>query len=376
MTREPGDLPVTLWSVLWGLVSRTGGAAKKVMTMLNRIFDSATPQLKRNVVLMISFLIVFNIMAWGVAFVAFAGHPLLIGTSLLAYSFGLRHAVDADHIAAVDNITRKLMQEGQRPVSVGLYFSLGHSTTVVALTVVVAFTTKALEGSFSQYREMGGIISTLISASFLFAIAAMNFAALRTTWSNFKRVKAGGRLEEDEMSLMTAGGGMMARGFRRLFGLMDRGWKIYLLGLLFGLGFDTATEVSLLGISAATASDGLSHWAILIFPLLFCAGMALVDTIDGILMLGAYGWAFQKPMRKIFYNLTITSLSVSVAVLVGGIETLGLLQEKLGLGGVFWDGVAGLNENFGLLGYGIIGLFIFGWLASMAIYKLRRYDEV
>ena len=243
-------------------------------------------------------------------------------------------------------------------------------------SVVVAFTAKALEGSFSQYREMGGIISTLISASFLFAIAAMNFAALRTTWSNFKRVKAGGRLEEGEMSLMTAGGGMMARGFRRLFGLMDRGWKIYLLGLLFGLGFDTATEVSLLGISAATASDGLSHWAILIFPLLFCAGMALVDTIDGILMLGAYGWAFQKPMRKIFYNLTITSLSVSVAVLVGGIETLGLLQEKLGLGGMFWDGVAGLNENFGLLGYGIIGLFIFGWLASMAIYKLRRYDEV
>lgn len=344
--------------------------------MLNRIFAHASPKLKRNIVLMVGFLIAFNLAAWALAFVVFAQYPLLLGTALLAYSFGLRHAVDADHIAAVDNITRKLMQEGQRPVSVGLYFSLGHSTTVVALSLVVAFTAKALEGSFVDYREIGGIASTLISASFLFLIAAMNFAALRTTWANFKSVRAGGSLDEADLNLMTAGGGVMARAFRRLFGLMDRGWKIYLLGLLFGLGFDTATEVSLLGIAAATAADGLSHWAILIFPLLFCAGMALVDTIDGILMLGAYGWAFQKPMRKIFYNLTITSLSVAVAVLVGGIETLGLLQEKLGYGGLFWDGVARLNENFGLLGYGIIGLFIFGWLASMAIYKLRRYDEI
>jgi nickel/cobalt transporter (NiCoT) family protein len=344
--------------------------------MLKRLFADASPQLKRNVLLMVGFLIVFNLAAWATAFVVFAEHPLLLGTALLAYSFGLRHAVDADHIAAVDNITRRLMQDGKRPVSVGLYFSLGHSTMVVGLSLVVAFTAQALQGSFNEYREVGGVISTMISAFFLFTIAAANFMILRSTWRSFKRVKAGQVLEQTDLDLMTAGGGVMARGFRRLFGLMDRGWKIYLLGLLFGLGFDTATEVSLLGISAAAASDGLSHWAIMIFPLLFCAGMALVDTIDGILMLGAYGWAFQKPMRKIFYNMTITSLSVAVAVLVGGIETLGLLQDKLALRGSFWDGVAQVNENFGLLGYGIIGLFIFGWLASIAIYKFRRYDEI
>jgi high-affinity nickel-transport protein len=158
--------------------------------------------------------------------------------------------------------------------------------------------------------------------------------------------------------------------------LIEHNWQVYLLGLLFGLGFDTATEVGLLGISAAGATEGLSHWAIMVFPLLFCAGMALIDTADGILMLGAYGWAFQKPMRKLYYNLTITGLSVAVAVIIGGIETLGLVQDKLALTGRFWDNVAVLNDNFGLLGYGIIALFIAGWLASLLIYKLRRYDDL
>ncbi|MGV8952356.1 MAG: HoxN/HupN/NixA family nickel/cobalt transporter [Cypionkella sp.] len=344
--------------------------------MLKQLFASASPQLKRNVVLMLGFLIVFNLAAWALTFVVFAQHPLLLGTALLAYSFGLRHAVDADHIAAVDNITRKLMQEGKRPVSVGLYFSLGHSTTVVVLSLIVAITAHSLQGWFADYRDIGSVIATLVSASFLFLIAAANFVVLRSTWHAFVRVKAGGVLQDGDDGILTAGGGVMARTFRKLFGMMDRGWKIYLLGLLFGLGFDTASEIALLGIAAATAADGLSHWAIMIFPLLFCAGMALVDTIDGILMLGAYGWAYQKPMRKIFYNLTITSISVIVAVLVGGVQTLGLMKAKLGLAGGFWDGVARVNENFGLLGYGIIGFFIVAWLASMAIYKYRRYDEI
>ncbi|MGV8986550.1 MAG: HoxN/HupN/NixA family nickel/cobalt transporter [Cypionkella sp.] len=345
--------------------------------MLNRIFATASPHLKHKIILVMGFLIVFNILAWTWAFIAFRDYPLLLGTSLLAYSFGLRHAVDADHIAAVDNITRKLMQEGKRPVTVGLYFSLGHSTIVVLMSLVVAITAHMLQGSgFEAYRAMGGVASTMISAFFLFTLAGANFYILINTWRSFQKVKAGGALKEDDLDILMSGGGLMARIFRRLFRLINKDWQIYLLGLLFGLGFDTATEVSLLGMSAAGVADGMSPWAIMVFPTLFCAGMALIDTADGILMLGAYGWAFQKPMRKLYYNLTITGLSVAVAVLIGGIETLGLLQNKLGLVGTFWDGVGELNDNFGLLGYGIIGLFIFGWAASLAFYKLRRYDEI
>ncbi len=344
--------------------------------MLNRIFESASPQFKRKVALVVGFLIAFNIVAWVWAFVAFRNYPLLLGTSLLAYSFGLRHSVDADHIAAIDNITRKMMQEGKRPVAVGLFFSLGHSSIVILLSMVVATTAHMLQGSFEQYKAIGGIVSTLASAFFLFAIAGANLFILINTWRSFHRVKNGGVLAEDDLDMLLSGGGLMARIFRRMFRLIERDWHIYLLGLLFGLGFDTATEVGLLGISATTASGGLSPWAIMVFPALFCAGMALVDTSDGILMLGAYGWAFQKPVRKLYYNLTITALSVGVAVLVGGIETLGLLQDKLSLTGPFWDVVGEINDNFGLLGYGIIGLFIMGWLASVVIYKLRRYDEI
>jgi high-affinity nickel-transport protein len=344
------------------------------MMMLKRIFESASPQLKRKIALMVGFLIAFNVFAWVWAFAACRDHPLLLSTALLAYSFGLRHAVDADHIAAIDNITRKMMQQGKRPVAVGLFFSLGHSTIVVLLSLVVAITAHALHGSFENYKAIGGIISTLASAFFLFTIAGANMFILMNTWRGFQHVKNGGELAEDDLDMLLSGGGLMARIFRRMFRLIDRNWHIYLLGILFGLGFDTATEVGLLGISATTASNGLSPWAILVFPTLFCAGMALADTSDGILMLGAYGWAFQKPVRKLYYNLTITALSVGVAMVVGGIETLGLMQDKLGLGGPFWDIVGKINDNFGLLGYGIIGLFIMGWLASVVIGRFLRYD--
>ena len=345
--------------------------------MLNRIFVSAPRQLKRNIALMMGFLIAFNVAAWLWAFVAFNGHPLLLGTALLAYSFGLRHAVDADHIAAVDNITRKLMQEGKRPVSVGLFFSLGHSTIVVLMSLVVALTAHMLQGQgFEEYRSMGGVISTMISAFFLFTLAGANLFILINTWRSFQKVKAGGVLPADDLDLLLSSGGSMARIFRRLFRLIDKDWHIYLLGLLFGLGFDTATEVSLLAMSATGVAGGMSPWSIMVFPTLFCAGMALIDTTDGILMLGAYGWAFQKPIRKLYYNLTITGLSVLVAVLIGGIETLGLLQSKFGFVGTFWESVGTLNDSFGLLGYGIIGLFILGWGLSLMLYKLRRYDDV
>jgi len=344
--------------------------------MLNRLFLSMSANLRRKIAAVALLLIIFNLGAWIWAFVAFAGHPLLLGTAMLAYSFGLRHAVDPDHIAAIDNITRKLMQEGKRPVTVGLYFSLGHSTIVVLLSAVVAITAHALQGGLAEYKVVGGVISTSVSALFLFTIAFVNLMILVNTWRSFRRLKAGEELDHDDLDLLMSGGGLMARIFRRLFRLVRRGRHIYLLGLLFGLGFDTATEVGLLGLSAAGATNGLSPWSIMVFPALFSAGMALIDTADGILMLGAYGWAFLKPARKLYYNLTITSLSVAIAVVIGGIETLGLLHDKLELNGRFWDAVGGLTDNFDLLGYGIIGILVFGWAVSFAIYRLRRFDEI
>jgi high-affinity nickel-transport protein len=344
--------------------------------MLNRIFEGASGGLRGRLTAIGVFLVAFNLAAWGWAFVAFHDYPVLLGTALLAYSFGLRHAVDADHIAAIDNVTRKLMQEGKRPVAVGLFFSLGHSTIVIALSLVLAVTTSALQDRFEGFKAFGGLIGTSVSAFFLFAIAGANILILLSTWRAFQSVKAGGRLVEEDLDAMLSGGGLLCRLFRRLFQLIERSWHMYPLGLLFGLGFETATEVGLLGISASGASSGLSPWSILVFPALFSAGMALIDTADGILMLGAYGWAFVKPIRKLYYNLTITFVSVLAALLVGGVETLGLLADQLKLEGPFWELVGQVNENFGLLGYGIIGFFALGWLASLVIYRVKRYDEI
>ena len=332
--------------------------------------------LKRRIAGMGAGLIAFNVAAWAWALVAFRTHPLLLGTALLAYGFGLRHAVDADHIAAIDNVTRKLMQSDQRPTGVGLFFSLGHSTIVVLLSLGVAVTASALRGHFGDMKAVGGVISTAVSAFFLFAIAAINMIILKGTWRSFHHIRNGRAPAGSDLDMLMAGGGVLARIFRGLFRLVGKSWHMYFIGLLFGLGFDTATEVGVLGISAASAGNGLSPWSIMVFPALFSAGMALVDTADGVLMLGAYNWAFIKPVRKLYYNLTITSLSVMVAVVVGGIETLGLIGSEFKLGGGFWRTIGTVNGNFGLLGYGIIGLFVLGWAVSLAIYKLKRYDDI
>jgi high-affinity nickel-transport protein len=264
-----------------------------------------------------AFLVIANLAAWGWAIIAFHGYPLLLGTALLAYTFGLRHAVDADHIAAIDNVTRKLMQQGQRPVGVGFYFSLGHSTIVVGLSVAIAFTSVSLKNHFDGLENVGGLIGTSVSAFFLLAIAAANLLVLVSVYRTFRVVKNGGRYVEEDLDLLLSKRGFFGRIFRRLFRLIGKSWHMYLLGFLFGLGFDTATEVGLLGISATEASKGLPLWSILVFPALFTTGMALVDSTDSILMLGAYGWAFVKPIRKLYYNMTITFVSVLIAVLVG-----------------------------------------------------------
>ena len=321
-------------------------------------------------------LLAFNVAAWVWAFIAFHHYPLLMGTCLLAYSFGLRHAVDADHIAAIDNVTRKMMQAGKRPVSVGLMFSLGHSTIVVLASVGIAATAMALQSKMDSFKEIGGVIGTLVSTFFLFAIALMNLVILRSVIRAFRRVRAGEPYVDEDFDMLLADRGFLARIFRPMFRLITSSWHMYFLGFLFGLGFDTATEVGLLGISAASAAQGLPIWSILVFPVLFTAGMTLIDTTDSILMLGAYGWAFVKPIRKLYYNITITTISVIVALLVGSIEGLGLLADELHLKGGFWDAIGSLNGNFGMIGYVIIGVFIVSWLLSAAFYKWKRYEEL
>ena len=325
---------------------------------------------------MLGGLAVVNLAVWALAVAVFRRFPVLLGTAFLAYSFGLRHAVDADHIAAIDNVTRKLMQQGRRPIGAGLWFSLGHSTIVFALSAAVAASAAAIRAHFGALESFGGIAGTLVSAGFLLGLAAINLLVLVSVIATFRRVKAGGVYSDEDVNLLLARRGFFGRVFRALFGLVRRDWHMYPIGVLFGLGFDTATEVGLLGISAAGASHGLPIWSIMLFPALFAAGMALVDTADNLLMLGAYGWAFARPMRKLYYNITITTVSVLVALIVGGLEALGLVQGAYNLSGTFWDPVAELNNNFGTLGYVIIGIFASSWIISAAIYKARGYDRI
>jgi high-affinity nickel-transport protein len=282
--------------------------------VLSILFDDEGVNLRAKVIGVYVLLIAANIAAWLWELMAFRDHPILLGTAMLA--FGLRHAFDADHIAAIDNVTRKLMQEGKRPVAVGFFSSAAWSARWC--------------GPFFCSRSR----SPTFSSS----------AIYRT----FQTVKGGGKFVERDLDLMLSKRGFMGRIVRRFFRLIERSWHMYPLGVLFGLGFDTATEVGLLGISATQAAQGMSIWSILVFPALFTAGMSLMDTTDSILMLGAYGWAFIKPIRKLYYNLTVTAASVIVAVVVGGLEVLNLIGDQLGLidGGGFWGAIGAINDNF------------------------------
>ncbi|MEK6345991.1 MAG: HoxN/HupN/NixA family nickel/cobalt transporter [Burkholderia sp.] len=347
-----------------------------MLSKLFRIFNDSGSGVRGKLIGIYGVLIAINVLAWGWALAEFHAYPVLLGTALLAYGFGLRHAVDADHIAAIDNVTRKLMQEKKRPVAVGLFFSLGHSTVVVLASIAVAAAATAIQSRFDSFKEIGGMIGTLVSAFFLLALAVMNLVIFRGIYQAWRRVRSGGEYVDDDFDMLLANRGFLSRLFRPLFRLVTRSWHLYPIGFLFGLGFDTATEISLLGIAATQAAKGLSPWAIMVFPVLFSAGMSLVDTLDGHLMLGAYGWAYERPLRKIYYNMTITLVSIVVALVIGGIEALGLLADKLGLKGVFWDAIGTLGDNFGLLGYIIIGIFVASWIASFVIYRIKRIDEI
>jgi high-affinity nickel-transport protein len=347
-----------------------------MLSLLKHIFNDGTANVRGKVVGIYAFLIAMNVGAWIWALVAFHDHPVLLGTALLAYSFGLRHAVDADHIAAIDNVTRKLMQENKRPIATGFFFSMGHSLVLLIGVAAIVITAATLEQRFNDFNDKAGIVGTVVSTTFLLLIAIMNLMIASSVYKTFKHVRAGGRYVDEDFDMLLNKRGMLARLFRPAFRLVEKSWHMAPLGFLFGLGFDTATEVTLLGIASTEAAHGMSLWPIMSFPLLFAAGMSLVDTTDGILMLGAYGWAFVKPIRKLYYNLTITLVSVVVALVVGGIEGLGLLQGELNLTGPFWDEIGTLNDNFGYIGYAIIGIFIVSWLVSAIVYRLNRYDDL
>jgi nickel/cobalt transporter (NiCoT) family protein len=306
-----------------------------MLTVLHHRPDRPALSVRSRILLIYAILALVNLIAWLWAALVFRSHAVLLGDAMLAYGFGLRHAVDADHIAAIDNVTRKLMQDRKRPVTTGFWFALGHSTIVILAAAAVALTASAIRPRLNTLQGIGGIVSTGSAAFFLFAIAAMNLVILRSVWRTLRNVRNGAPYADEDFDLLLNGRGLMSRVFRPLFRLIGESWHMFPLGFLFGLGFDTATEIALLGISGAEAAKGLSIWSIMVFPVLFTAGMALIDTSDGVLMMGVYQWAFVKPIRKLYYNLTITAVSVVVAVLIGGIEALRLAGEQFGFSGGF-----------------------------------------
>ncbi|MCL6550698.1 MAG: HoxN/HupN/NixA family nickel/cobalt transporter [Acidothermus cellulolyticus] len=299
-----------------------------------------------------------------------------LGIGVTAYTLGLRHAFDADHISAIDNTTRKLMNDGQRPLSVGFFFSLGHSTVVFALAFLLSIGVRTIVGSVknenSSLHHYTGLIGTTVSGTFLYVIAILNIVILAGIIKVFREMRRG-VYDEAALEEQLNNRGFMNRILGRVMRSITKPWQMYPLGLLFGLGFDTATEVALLVLAGSATASGLPWYAILCLPILFAAGMSLLDTIDGSFMNFAYGWAFSKPVRKIYYNLTITGLSVAVALIIGTAELLSILAEQLQLSGGFWDWVSNLDLN--TLGFVIVGLFAAVWAVALIVWKVGRVEE-
>ncbi|CAG9245612.1 High-affinity nickel transport protein [Paraburkholderia unamae] len=318
--------------------------------------------------IVLSMLLACNLAAWCWAIAMFGSRPALLGACMLAYTFGLRHAVDADHIAAIDNVTRKLMHDGKRPVTIGLMFSLGHSTIVVLASAAIAAAAFGLRERLDAVRDVAGTIGTAVSTVFLFAIAISNLLTLRAVIQSYRRARPGGAHDDAAPHAH----GLLARVLRPLTRIVTKSWHMYVLGVLFGLGFDTATEIGVLGLSAASATHDLPIWSIMVFPALFTAGMTLIDTADGMLMLGVYGWALRDPARKHRYNVGVTALSAALALLIGGIEGIGLIGEKFALRGSLWDGAGALDAHLGAAGYAIVAVFAGSWLFAATAQRQRQ----
>jgi high-affinity nickel-transport protein len=316
---------------------------------------------------------VLHLVGWGLFAYYSRRNPALAGLGTLAYTFGLRHAFDADHIAAIDNTTRKFLQDGKRPLGTGFFFSLGHSTIVFSLATGLAVAAKTVNSKIPIFQSYGGYIGASVSGTFLLLIGLLNLLVLADIVRVFGEMRQG-RYDEERLEERLLDQGLMSRAFlRRLGERIDTSWKMYPLGLLFGLGFDTATEIGLLAIAAGVATHHVPFLAIISLPLLFAAGMSLMDTADGAFMSHAYGWAFSNPVRKVYYNLTVTSLSVAVALVIGAIELLQVTAARLSLDSGPWALLEHLD--FGRIGYVVVGLFVVTWGLSVVLWKTRRIEE-
>ncbi len=320
---------------------------------------------------------VLHVIGWGMMLLLVAPrYPVMLGLGGLAYAFGLRHAFDADHISAIDNTTRKLLQEGKKPLGVGFFFSLGHSTVVFLIAVALGFATQFVVSNVisanGQLKSVGGLIGTGVSGVFLLLIGIVNLIILLDILKLFRRMRAG-EYDRDALEHELVAGGLLTRLFGRLFRLITHSWQMYLVGFLFGLGFDTASEISFLAISAGAAAQHIPIYALISLPLIFAAGMSLMDTADGAFMSQAYSWAFSNPVRKVFYNLTVTALSVFVALFVGLFELSQLLIQQLNLRGGAWDAIGGMD--LGVMGFVIVGAFIVTWAGALLIYRGLHVEE-
>jgi len=318
-----------------------------------------------------------HIVGWGVMLLYVAPrYPSMVALGGLAYTFGLRHAFDADHISAIDNTTRKMLQQGKKPMGVGFFFSLGHSTVVFIISLLLGLATKvvieSVQSEDSPLKNIGGIIGTTVSGLFLLLIGILNLIVFLEIYRVYRGMRAG-TLDRHAIEHELVAGGIMSKVFGRFFRLISESWHMYPLGFLFGLGFDTATEVALLAISAGAAAQGLPLLAVLCLPLIFASGMSLMDTADGAFMCKAYAWAFSNPIRKVYYNLTVTGLSVFVALFVGAVELLQLLSDKLGWNGGAWTIIRDIDFN--VMGFVIVGTFILTWVVAFAVWKVRRIED-
>jgi nickel/cobalt transporter (NiCoT) family protein len=317
--------------------------------------------------------LLLHLVGWGLFLYYSRDNPALAGLGSLAYTFGLRHAFDADHIAAIDNTTRKLLQDGKRSMGVGFFFSLGHSTIVFSLAAGLAIAAKTVNSRIPGFQNVGGYIGASVSGTFLLLIGLLNLLVLLDILGVFAQMKRG-RYNEQRLEEALQNQGLMSRFFlKRVSDRIDQSWKMYPLGILFGLGFDTATEIGLLALAAGVATHHVPFLAIISLPVIFAAGMSLMDTADGAFMSHAYGWAFSNPLRKIYYNITVTSLSVAVALLIGSIELLQVMAAKFSLSGGFWAFLD--NLDFGHIGYVVVGLFVATWAFSVILWKARRIED-
>jgi len=332
---------------------------------------------------MAAVVIALNVVGWGLLAAAVGGHYHVnktevfgVGTGILAYTLGMRHAFDADHISAIDNTTRKLISDGKRPLSVGFFFSLGHSSVVFVLAIFLNFGIRAVNGAVrnntSSLHRVTGVVGTSVSGTFLYLIAALNAVVLVSIVKVFKEMRQG-KYDDEELERQLNSRGLMNRFFGGFARRIDTPWKMYPIGVLFGLGFDTATEVALLVLAGSAVVGGLPFYAVLSLPLLFAAGMSLFDTLDGFFMNFAYDWAFAKPIRKVYYNLTITGLSVFVAFFIGTIEIVNLIAQEANLRGGFWDFMQTFNVN--TAGFVIVGLFALTWLVALLVWRIGNVEE-